>query len=1186
MYKFRRKVRKFITFVAFLAILGQSFSPYLYILPKSAYAQEATDSASLPQEVTPTPIESEQADTATPTPLPAGVSTETVTPAPVVITIVSPEPTPPQAPSQWTFEKVELNKEYIAPQNSGVKLTFTKLPATAGNIKIEEIILTKEQIQQTGSLSDKAYDITSDMADGSFTYNLSLPIPDSSKGKAIEVKFAEELSKIGTAEKVENTLTTTDKSVSVTSLDHFTIFVISGTITNPGEDTYVGEPFDETLSQVIINEFVYNPSTGNEWIELFNKTGEDINLENWQLVDDNDLSSDLSLTGTLPANGILVFEKSGGDGWLNNTGLESITLKDNNAQTKDVVSYKDNFFVNGQNIGNVAEDQSVCRTEDAGDTWEVCSSPTKGWFNNAETFDCVNPPSGAPTLTSIADCLENYQGIYTNIGMIDNPSATPETDGALYFEKDEGKIVFEKILNLSDQDTVNILQSLGTAMEMSYGHIKFDSTTAAAMAATGAKIYMYELNYETTPEIVIKDDTGAIVGTTNDSSADDDIDTDGINYDLDTGELSFTALHFTQFDVPAAPSAPVRHEVSSPTNDTTPTLSWDDVSATPEVTSYDLEVYDSEGNNIYDGFITTISSSFTPEDPLPDDDYTWYVMANNSIGTSDWSDEGSFTIETIAPTVQSIQTMDSDGDGHLDGIQLTFDEEINDDMLDMGNPDGWDVADPAGEESIGTGEIENDNVLVLSFGEGPTPDTANVPSVTYTPSGGPTSTHDLAGNELGSYSGVPEDKALPVLITAVTKDTDTSGQIDAIELTFSEEIDDDWLILDSADGWDVSGYDGVSIGTGTIGSDNILLLTFDESGSLDTGVTPLVSYTEGGGDGSTHDSAGNELAAVVDFTSIDGAAPRVPEADPGGSDYSGDQSVSLSSSDENGPAPDIYYTIDGSEPNNEDGTLYTDPILIDKDTTLKAIAYDSAGNASGVLTEEYGIAPVISGETTSSVTTTGITITWTTDDPSTSRVIYGTAPISDATVATFPDGSNYGYVNSTVEDSTLVTAHSVGLTGLTAGSTYYYRTISHGSPEAVSSEKTFSTTSASTTSSGGGSLGSGGGAGDGRSDGKSDGRSDGRSDGLGQSSAVLASSTSTGGGTTGEVLGAGTEEPTSGTTIYPTPTPEKEILGAVQSKGKETKTGNFISEKWWLIPIFLVSIIISIVLFKRRKKSE
>lgn len=206
-------------FLAFL-LLVSSFSPYLLIAPafSQVKAQEVIEviSPAPTAELTLTPAE---------TPIP----TPTIEVTPTSEPTVTPEPTPTQTPtpSQWTFENVELNKEYVAPQNSEVKLTFTKLPDPSGNIKIEEITLTQEQVEQTGSLSDKAYDITSDMKDGEFTYNLSLPIPESSKGKAVEVKFAEELSNIASATKVENNLTTTDTSVSVTDLNHFTIFVVS-----------------------------------------------------------------------------------------------------------------------------------------------------------------------------------------------------------------------------------------------------------------------------------------------------------------------------------------------------------------------------------------------------------------------------------------------------------------------------------------------------------------------------------------------------------------------------------------------------------------------------------------------------------------------------------------------------------------------------------------------------------------------------------------------------------------------------------------------------------------------------------------------------------------------------------------------------------------------------------------------
>lgn len=100
--------------------------------------------------------------------------------------------------------------------------------------------------------------------------------------------------------------------------------------------------------------------------------------------------------------------------------------------------------------------------------------------------------------------------------------------------------------------------------------------------------------------------------------------------------------------------------------------------------------------------------------------------------------------------------------------------------------------------------------------------------------------------------------------------------------------------------------------------------------------------------------------------------------------------------------------------------------------------------------------PVISNEITNTPGETSVTITWITDNPSTSRVIYDT--VSHAVLDVVP---NYGYANSTVETDTFfkVTFHSVTITGLTSETTYYYRVVSHGSPEVVGDEKSFTTES-------------------------------------------------------------------------------------------------------------------------------
>jgi hypothetical protein len=72
-------------------------------------------------------------------------------------------------------------------------------------------------------------------------------------------------------------------------------------------------------------------------------------------------------------------------------------------------------------------------------------------------------------------------------------------------------------------------------------------------------------------------------------------------------------------------------------------------------------------------------------------------------------------------------------------------------------------------------------------------------------------------------------------------------------------------------------------------------------------------------------------------------------------------------------------------------------------------------------------APVISNVQATNITNNAATITWTTDSPSSSRVEYGLTT---------------AYGSLTPLDSTPVTSHSVGLSGLSANTLYHYRVIS------------------------------------------------------------------------------------------------------------------------------------------------
>jgi alpha-amylase len=87
--------------------------------------------------------------------------------------------------------------------------------------------------------------------------------------------------------------------------------------------------------------------------------------------------------------------------------------------------------------------------------------------------------------------------------------------------------------------------------------------------------------------------------------------------------------------------------------------------------------------------------------------------------------------------------------------------------------------------------------------------------------------------------------------------------------------------------------------------------------------------------------------------------------------------------------------------------------------------------------------PTISSVTASNINSTSATITWTTDEASNTVVEYGTT-------------QNYGL---TVSNASMVTSHSITLTGLTAGVTYYYQVKSTdaGGNTTVHSNHSFST---------------------------------------------------------------------------------------------------------------------------------
>lgn len=132
---------------------------------------------------------------------------------------------------------------------------------------------------------------------------------------------------------------------------------------------------------VLINEFMPRPSSGVEWVELFNPNPYDLDIGNWKIDDDTIGGSQTTIAaGTLiPANGLLVISLS--TNILNDSGTDVAQLLDAGGASVDSHSYS-----------SATAGQSYARTPDGSATW-MKGTPSQG------TWNVLPGPSPVPTST-------------------------------------------------------------------------------------------------------------------------------------------------------------------------------------------------------------------------------------------------------------------------------------------------------------------------------------------------------------------------------------------------------------------------------------------------------------------------------------------------------------------------------------------------------------------------------------------------------------------------------------------------------------------------------------------------------------------------------------------------------------------------------------------------------------------
>lgn len=182
----------------------------------------------------------------------------------------------------------------------------------------------------------------------------------------------------------------------------------------------------------------------------------------------------------------------------------------------------------------------------------------------------------------------------------------------------------------------------------------------------------------------------------------------------------------------------------------------------------------------------------------------------------------------------------------------------------------------------------------------------------------------------------------------------------------------------------------------------------------------------------------------------DTTAPSAPSGLAGTAPTSSSVNLSWTASTDNVGVAGYNILRNGTKVGTSTTTSYTDSGLASNTTfTYTVTAFDAAGNVSPasnsvtVTTPATTTPPTISNVSVSPAQTTA-TVTWTTDTPSSSQVAYGTTA---------------AYGSTTSLDSTLVTAHSQTISGLTPGQLYHFSvTSTDGSGiGASSSDGTFTT---------------------------------------------------------------------------------------------------------------------------------
>lgn len=374
--------------------------------------------------------------------------------------------------------------------------------------------------------------------------------------------------------------------------------------------------------------------------------------------------------------------------------------------------------------------------------------------------------------------------------------------------------------------------------------------------------------------------------------------------------------------------------------------------------------------------------------------FTWNYDA--SAGTASSLEDGNATAapdynsvsptDAAAPLRVSQQYVDADSNGVVDRFDITFTETIAYDECETGDYTIGGV--DAGGLSIASCATSGDD-LRLNVSGGSADDTFYTLTLAYTAANGTAnSLDDAAGNAVGNLSGASlDDGAAPVATTFTYSDNNGDGQVDRVDLVFTETISLDEC---ETEDWVIGGTDAGSIAvvdtSGCALGSNDLTLTLSDAPANDTLLDFTVSYADNETLGSLKDQGAQQVPTLSAITLSDASAPvlvsrtyldvnnngqidrldvtytepvTVSTCESGDHIFAGADAGSIAVSSCATSGNDVQYTLTGAVTNDTSLTLTYE---YDKDASTANSLVDATGNAvadAAATSTLDGAAPVL-----------------------------------------------------------------------------------------------------------------------------------------------------------------------------------------------------------------------------------